>query len=55
MTSYIGGEEDVFSKTKQKTILKDEKNFSFHDALYHFVFLYFSTALKVTFAVHNKR
>ena len=48
ITSNIGSEEDIFSKTKQnkkhsKTQL-DEKNLPFHDALDHFVFLYFSTA-----------
>ena len=48
ITSNIGSEEDIFSKTKQnkkhsKTQL-DEKNLPFHDALDHFVFLYISTA-----------
>ena len=33
----------------------DEKNLPFHDVLYHLVFLYFSTAGQVAFALHNKK
>ena len=40
-------------KYHSKTKL-DEKNVPFH-VLFHLVFLYFSTALKVAFALHNKR
>ena len=38
------------TKTEQ-----DEKNLAFHDALYNFVFLYFSTAQQAAFALHDKR
>ena len=53
-TNNIGSEEDVFSKIKQnknrsKTQLY-EKNLPFHDVLYHFVFLYFSTSRQAAFA-----
>ena len=41
-------------KYHSKTRL-DEKNLPFHDALYHFVFLCFSTARQVAFALHNKK
>ena len=41
-------------KSHSKTRL-DEKNLPFHDVLYHFVFLYFSTARQVAFALHNKK
>ena len=47
MNKYnIGSEEDVFPKIKQnknrsKTQLY-EKNLSFHNIVYHFIFLYFS-------------
>ena len=49
-----GSEKDVFSKIKQnknrsKTQLY-EKNLPFHDVLYHFVFLYFSTSRQAAFA-----
>ena len=45
ITSNIESEEDIFSKTKQKRHSKShEENFPFHDALDHFVFLYFSNA-----------
>ena len=58
-TNNIGSEEDVFSKIKQnknrsKTQLY-EKNLPFHDVLYHFVFLFFSTSRQTAFALHNKR
>ena len=33
----------------------DEKNLPFHDALHHLVFLYFSTARQVAFALHSKK
>ena len=39
-------------KYHSKTQL-DEKNLSFHDFLYHLVFLYFSTARQVAFAPYN--
>ena len=45
--SNIGSKEDIFSKTEQKNRSKtqlDEKNLPFHDALHHFVSLYFSSA-----------
>ena len=42
ITSNIGSEEDIFSKTKQKKkhskTQLDEKNLPFHDALDHFFF-----------------
>ena len=41
-------------KKKSKTQL-DKKNLPFHDALDHFVFLYFSNACQTVFALHNKR
>ena len=41
-------------KYHSKTLL-DVKNLLFHDVLYHLVFLYFSTARQVAFAVHNKK
>ena len=47
ITSDIESEEDIFSKTKQKSHSKyqlDEKDLPFHDALDHFVFLCFSNA-----------
>ena len=47
ITSNTGSEEDAFSNTKQKSHSKcqlDEKNLSFHDALDHLVFIYFSSA-----------
>ena len=55
----IGSEEDVFSKIKQnkncsKTQLY-EKNLPFHDVLYYFVFLFFSTSRETAFALHNKK
>ena len=58
-TNNIGSEEDVFSKIKQnknrsKTQLY-EKNLPFHDVLYHFVFLFFSTLRQTAFALHNRR
>ena len=60
-TNNIGSEEDVFSKAKQKqkkeTVLKlryMKKNLPFHDVLYHFLLLYFSTARQAGFALHNK-
>ena len=56
-TNNIGSEVDVFSKIKQnrsKTQLY-EKNLPFHDVLYHFVFLFFSTSRQTAFALHNKR
>ena len=58
-TNNIGSEKDVFSKIKQnksrsKTQLY-EKNLPFHDVLYHFVFLFFSTSRQTAFALHNKR
>ena len=46
IASNTGSEEDIFSKTKQKKHCKsqlDEKKLPFHDALDHFVFLYFWT------------
>ena len=39
---------------KSKTQL-DEENLPFHDALDHFVFLYFSNASQAAFTLHNKR
>ena len=39
----------------QLTSLIFLKNLPFHDALYHFVFLYFSSAPQATFFLHNKR
>ena len=56
-TNNIGSEEDVFSKIKQncsKTQLY-EKNLPFHDVLYHFVFLFFSSSRQTVFDLHNKR
>ena len=58
-TNNIGSEEDILSKIKQnknrsKTQLY-EKNLPFHDVLYHFVFLFFSTSRQTAFALHNKR
>ena len=52
-----------FLKTKQnknrsKTLAKKaicKKNLSLYDALYHFVFLFFSTSRQTAFALHNKR
>ena len=41
-------------KNLSKTQLA-EKNLPFHDALDHFVFLYFSTACQAAFALHNER
>ena len=53
-TNNIGSEEDVFSKIKQSKyrpkIQLYEKNLPFHDVLYHFVFLYFSTSRQAAFA-----
>ena len=52
-----GSEEDIFSKTKQEKRSKtqlDEKNLRFYDVLYHFVFLYFSTARQAAFALHKR-
>ena len=53
----IGSEEDVFSKTKQKKKRSKtelyEKTCPFM-VLYHFVFLYFSTACQAAFSLHNK-
>ena len=48
------------AKTKNKKIKKKsktqlEKNLSFHDALDHFVFLYFTNACQLAFALHNER
>ena len=40
-------------KKKSKTEL--EKNLPFHDALDHFVFLYFTNACQPAFALHNER
>ena len=55
---YIGSEENVFAQKQNKKkhfkIQLGEKNLPFHDVLYHFVFLYFSTARLVAFALHNK-
>ena len=54
---YIGSEENVFAQKQKKKHFKiqlGEKNLPFHDVLYHFVFLYFSTARLVAFALHNK-
>ena len=45
--SNIGSKEAIFSKTKQKNHSKshpDQKHLSLHNALDHFVFLYFFTA-----------
>ena len=55
MNKQHRSEEDVLSKTKQKTQVHEEKNLPFHDVLYHFVFLYYSTAHQVAFTLHNKR
>ena len=58
LTNNIGSEEDVFSQNKNhsKTQLhKKKKKLSFHDALYHFFLLYFSTSCQAAFALHNKR
>ena len=47
ITSNTGNEEDIFQKQNKKSYSKsqlDEKNLPFHDALDHFVFLYFSKA-----------
>ena len=47
IAGHIGTEEDSFSKTKRKNYSKsqlDEKNLAFHDALDHFLFLYFFNA-----------
>ena len=42
------------SKTKKRSKTQlDEK--TFHDALDHFVFLYFFNAWQAAFALHNKR
>ena len=41
-------------KKKSKPQL-DEKNLPFHDALDHFVFLYFINACQPAFALHNER
>ena len=58
-TNNIGSEEDVFSKIKQNKNRSNtqlyEKNLPFHDVLYHFVFLFFSTSRQTAFALHNKR
>ena len=43
------------NKENHTEIELDEKNLSFHDALYNFVFLYFSTAHQAAFALHNKK
>ena len=42
-------------KKKKSKIQLDKKNLPFHDALDHFVFLYFSNACQTVFALHNKR
>ena len=61
ITSNIGSEEDIFSKTKQnkrdilKNIQLDEKNLPFRYALDYFVFLYFSNACQAALALYNKR
>ena len=61
-TSLNGYLWETFSqkqnKTKQKNRSKTslfEKLLPFHDVLYHFVFLYFSTACQPAFALHIKR
>ena len=55
----IGSEEDVFSKIKQnknrsKTQLY-KKIWIFHDVLYQFVFLFFSTSRQTAFALDDKK
>ena len=55
----IGSEEDVFSKIKQnknrsKTQLY-KKIWIFHDVLYQFLFLFFSTSRQMAFALHVKK
>ena len=43
-------------QNKQKKILKlRKKKLPFHDALDHFVFLFFSNACQVVFTLQNKR
>ena len=54
----IRSEEDVLSKTKQKKNVRKLsyiKTLPFHDVLYHFVFLFFSTLRQTAFALHNRR
>ena len=58
-TNNIGSKEDVFSKIKQnknrsKTQLH-RKNLPFHDVLYQFVFLFFSTSRQTAFALDDKK
>ena len=58
-TNNIGSEEDAFSKIKQnknrsKTQLS-KKNLPFHDVLYQFVFLFFSTSRQTAFSLHDKK
>ena len=58
-TNNIGSEEDAFSKIKQnknrsKTQLS-KKNLPFHDVLYQFVFLFFSTLRQTAFTLHDKK
>ena len=58
-TNNIGSEEDVFSKIKQnKNRSKTQlywKNLPFHDVLYQFVFLFFSTLRQTAFTFHDKK
>ena len=42
-------------KYYSKTELDEKKDLPFHDVFYHLVFLYFSTARQVAFALHNKK
>ena len=54
---YIGDKEVVHKIKTKETILKlsyMKNNCSFHDALDHFIFLYFSTACQTAFALDNK-
>ena len=58
-TNNIGSEEEVFSKIKKnknrsRTQLY-QKNLPFHDVLYQFVFLFFSTSRQTASALHDKK
>ena len=42
-------------KKKKQSKAQLEKHLPFHDALDHFVFLYFTNACQPAFALHNER
>ena len=58
---YLCSQKKQKQKTKKKKVKKksktqlDEKNLSFHDALDHFAFLYFTNACQPAFALQNER